>query len=292
MGDNSKRLFKILSTLILLLAVLEISTKSVYAQIVINEFLPAPSSGNLEWIEFYNTASSSADLSDYYFDDDTDFNSDSGSSSKVALSGLLSGQATCYWELSTYLNNNGDKPTLFKTDGSTVDTYIYTATQTDKSYSRIPDGGIWQVNIDPTKSSVKCIDLAPSPTPTPTPTPTVTPAPTTTSTPTPIATSTPTPTPTKTPTPIPTKTPTPSPTPSPTEDVSTSQEGIVLGIKEGDQSPTSQEASDSGEVKNNKLKTLIIPLILIFSGVVLIFTALFSLFKNRKVGYNEENGKE
>lgn len=134
-------------------------------QVVINEFLPAPSQGNSEWVEFY--ASESADLSDYYFDDDTDFNSDSGTSGKIALSGILSAKATCYWELPTYLNNNGDKPTLFKIDGTVVDTYSYSSTQTDKSYSRVPDGETWQVNVVPIKSSVKCIDLAPAPTPTP-----------------------------------------------------------------------------------------------------------------------------
>ena len=82
--------------------------------IVINEFLAKPSSQNSEWVEFYNPTSQTIDLSDYYFDDDTSFESDSGSSAIISLSGLLQSQQTCYWELPNYLNNTGDSPSLFK----------------------------------------------------------------------------------------------------------------------------------------------------------------------------------
>lgn len=170
-----------------------ISLKSAFADVVINEFVPNPGTGLAEWVEFYNTDSSTADLSDYFFDDDTSFDSDSGSSQKVALSGLLPSLQSCFWELSSYLNNNGDSPSLFKLDSATTDTYNYASSSAGLSYSRIPDGGAWQISQSPSKSSSKCIDLAPSPTPTPTSTP--------------ASTNTPTPTPT----PIPTKTPTPIP---------------------------------------------------------------------------------
>src|SRR3989344_2486217 len=154
--------------------------------VVINEFLPKPSTDNPEWVEFYNPTGSTVDLSDYFFDDDTDFDSDSGSSAKVSLSGLLPSQQTCYWELSSYLNNNGDSPSLFKIgQSSPVDTYTYTQADTDLSFSRIPDGGNWQTNQSPTKSANKCQDLAPQPTPTPTPTPTPKTIPTPAKSPTP-----------------------------------------------------------------------------------------------------------
>lgn len=159
-----------------------------HAAVVINEFLPAPSSGNKEWVEFYNPDSSTVDLSDYFFDDDTDFQSDAGSSAKIPVAGLLGSTSTCYWEMSTYLNNNGDTPTLFNTAGTTIDSYAYTKTTTDKSYARVPDGGEWQADQAPTKSPANCLDLAPTPTPTPTPSPTPTP----TATPTPTPTATPT----------------------------------------------------------------------------------------------------
>lgn len=162
-------------------------------EVLINEFLPNPSSESSEWVEFYNTSSTTIDLSNYYFDDDTNFDSDSGSSPKAALSGLLSSLQTCFWELSTYLNNNGDSPTIFKIGSSTsVDTYTYSSSSAGLSYARVPDGGNWIVSQQPTQSSTKCIDLAPSPTPTPSPTssptPTSAPAPTATKTPTPTST--------------------------------------------------------------------------------------------------------
>lgn len=289
MGDNSKRLFKILSTLILLLAVLEISTKSVYAQVVINEFQLSPN----QWIELYNKGDATVDVSGWIIDDN------GGTEKYVVSSGTsLLGKKCISFQSGNFNWNTSSADTVKLLDSSSnvIETYDYNSGPGDNvSIGKAVDGeggltiltGSSRDKLNSTGED--CLAPTPTPTATPTNTPTPTPTPTPsapTSTPTPF----PSPTPTKTPTPFPTRTP--SPTPSPTEDVSTSQEGIVLGIKEGDQSPTSQEASDSGEVKNNKLKTLIIPLILIFSGVVLIFTALFSLFKNRKVGYNEENGKE
>ncbi len=127
-------------------AALLIFPQRIFAALVINEFLPAPSSGNSEWVEFFNPDTSSEDLSNYYFDDDTNFDSDSGSSGKITLSGLLASSATCFLDLSTYLNNNGDIPTIFKLDGALIDSYQYASSSADKSYSRAPDGGSWQVN--------------------------------------------------------------------------------------------------------------------------------------------------
>jgi len=174
---------------------------NVFASLKINEIYPAPQSEEYEWIEIYNFSSSSADLSNYIFDDDSDFNSDSGSGTKISLSGILLNNSICYWKLSNYLNNTGDQPTLFNKDGDLIDTYSYKNAQIGKSYSRIPDGGEWQINVDPTKVSLSCFDLIPTPTSTLTPTPTLMPtiAPTSTPTVTPEVSSEPTKTPTSTP---------------------------------------------------------------------------------------------
>jgi len=158
------------------------------ADVLINEFIPNPGTGNLEWVEFYNTTNSTIDLSDYFFDDDSDFASDSGSSAKIALSGLLPSLHTCFWEMPSFLNNNGDSPTLFKMDTTIMDTYTYSSSSAGVSYMRMPDGGEWYFNQTPTKSPSKCIDLAP--TPTPTAAPTSTPIPTATKIPTPTLTPT------------------------------------------------------------------------------------------------------
>ncbi|BCX14683.1 MAG: hypothetical protein KatS3mg088_366 [Patescibacteria group bacterium] len=150
-------------------AVLFLSFSEVAAQVVINEFHP----NSPEWVEFYNSSSDVINLSDFWFDDDDNFVSDIGTSSKRRLSGLLSGGATCYLDLNSYLNDNGDKPTIFSLSGEIIDSYSYISSLGDKTYSRDPDGGEWaSAGMDPTKSLTNCLSLAtPTPTQTPTPTP-------------------------------------------------------------------------------------------------------------------------
>jgi hypothetical protein len=143
----------------------------IFAEVLINEFYPNPQTQEKEWVEFYNASSSSADLSNYVFDDDNDFYSDAESGAKIFLKGILAANSLCYWELDSYLNNNGDTPTLFKTDSKLVDTYSYKITQKGKSFSRVPDGGAWQENVEPSKTPINCLDLIPTPTLTSTPIP-------------------------------------------------------------------------------------------------------------------------
>lgn len=238
----------------------------VSAQVLINEFLPNSSQ---EWVEFYNAGSSTEDLSNYYFDDDTNFDSDAGSSAKIPLSGLLPTLSMCYLDLSTFLNNNGDFPTVFKIDKTQIDTYFYTTTTSDKSYSRVPDGGSWAMDQSPTKSIVRCSDSAPTPTPTPTPTdapastPIVTPSPTTTPTKTPV------PTPTKSPTPKPTKSATPTSSESPSEVLGTTTESSPDAI-----------VSPDGDAEKKKLPLL--PVVFIVSGVLMVGFAVYNLVRARK----------
>ena len=177
----------------------------IFAEVLINEFYPNPQTQEKEWVEFYNASSSSADLSNYVFDDDNDFYSDAGSGAKIFLKGILAANSLCYWELDSYLNNNGDTPTLFKTDSKLVDTYRYKTTQKGKSFSRVPNGGAWQENIEPSKTPINCLDLIPTPTLTSTPIPS------------PFFTLTPTPLQSPTPTLSPTFSLSPTQNPSPTE---------------------------------------------------------------------------
>lgn len=240
---------------------------SLSAQVVINEFLP---NAEPEWVEFYNTGRNIEDLSLYFFDDDNDFNSDEGSSTKIQLSGLLSPSQHCYKDLSTYLNNDKDTPTLFKNDGGIADTYSYATTTHNKSYSRVPDGGDWQFDQEPTKSSISCSSLAPAPTPTPTKTPTNTPTPTQT------------PTPTSKPTPTPTK----KITPTPTEKVTKSGENLVLGGKDeilG--SPTPSEENEKEESQNGTGKPILAGLFII-GGIGFIALAAGPFLKDYIKRYN------
>jgi hypothetical protein len=89
-------------------------TKTAFASLYINEIYPAPATDEYEWVEFYNQASISADLSDYIFDDDPDFDSDSGNGIKIPLLGILGQNSACYWKLSNYLNNSAIKQHYFK----------------------------------------------------------------------------------------------------------------------------------------------------------------------------------
>lgn len=194
--------------------------------VVINELLSHPSSGNPEWVEFYNP--DKIDISNYYIDDDESFTNDAGSRGKKQLVGLIaSTSAYPYIELSSFLDDdkNGDYVVLFDQNGNYVDKYKY-----DKDpglnviIGRSPDGtGEFQVlavssqggrNSSPQPTST----LTPTQTPIP-PSPTRTPTPTKSPTPTEAPSPTPTPkTPTPTRTPTPTKTPTPAksgPTPTP-----------------------------------------------------------------------------
>ena len=280
-----KRICPILLLLVLMLFLLP--SKVFAADILINEFIPNPGTGNSEWVEFYNTTNSTIDLSDYFFDDDTSFDSDSGSSAKIALSGLLSPLQTCFWEMSSFLNNNGDSPTLFKMGSSTpLDTYTYSSSSAEllPYYVRIPDGGEWNLNQTPSKSSNKCIDSAPTPTPTP--------VPTSTSTSSSQNSPTPTPTLTKTPTPKPSLIPTLKPPVSPTRTLDTdvlgeASESATMGAlnnPSASKSPKGKEIVLSSR-ENNIGKTLII------LGFVFILACaiLFSWpFIKKKIKRNEE----
>lgn len=177
--------------------------QSANAQIVINEFSPK----NPEWVEFFNQSANEINLESYYFDDDTDFNSDSGTSTKIKLQGILPVNSLCYLDLSTYLNDTGDNPTLFALNGDVLDTYQYASSSASLSYSRIPDGGTWQINTAFSKTTISCQDLY-VPTPTPTSTPTIEPTQSPTKTPSPTQPPTSKPTPTKSPSPKPTVLPT------------------------------------------------------------------------------------
>lgn len=156
----------------------------VYASnIKINEILVHPSSGNKEWVEFYNPEKT--DISKYWIDDDTDFTSDSGNSSKKSLKDLLGMDTNYpYIELSSSMfNNAGDHVVLFDESGTIIDQYEYTKDPgSDVSIGRSPDGSDNFVLL--TSATKGSANSAPQPTPTPKPTSTASTKSTTTSIPT------------------------------------------------------------------------------------------------------------
>jgi hypothetical protein len=186
MPAPGKILLRILFAFLIASSIFLFLPKTAFAQVVINEFVP---NATPEWVEFYN-AGSPVDLANCYFDDDNVLivngavqkGAPDPGSDPIQLSGILSPGNTCFLELASYLNNGTDTPSLFLNDGSLIDSYQYTSTEPDKSFTRVPDGGSWQASQTPSKSPNKCSDLVPSPAPT--------------SLPTLVSTSTPTPTPT------------------------------------------------------------------------------------------------
>lgn len=257
----------------------------------INEFLPHPGSGNKEWVEFYNP--DHVDLFSYYLDDDTDFSSDTGNSSKKSLSSInIDNQFYPYIEFSSFLNNSGDFVVLFSSNGEILDKYEYIEDRgQDISTGRSPDGnGDFTILSSATKGSP---NSPPAPTSTPIPTIVLTP----TKTPTPIRTPTSKPsaiskinhTPTKTPTTtIKTEIPSSRQVALIDEDaeVSTTSPTSILGISTESATPTPFKEKDSdikilGDVDS---KT---PLIILIAGVFFGACGILVYFIRRK--NNDEN---
>ena len=145
---------------------------------VINEFLAHPSSGDKEWVELY--VPEGVDVTNYWIDDDTDFTSDTGSSSKKQITSIVQGSDSRHvvFELSSSIfNNSGDTVALFASDGTLVDHYDYASDPgTDVAIGRTPDAtGDFQVLSFATRGSP---NSNPKPPDTPTPAPTDKPTPT------------------------------------------------------------------------------------------------------------------
>lgn len=149
--------------LVVILLAFLLFAKPVLASPFINEFMAHPSSGNTEWVEFYNP--DSLDLTSYFIDDDTSFASDSGSSSKKSLATTTTGIYPSI-DLSSMLNNSGDFVVLFDSSGNIIDQYQYTSDPgTDTTIGRSPDGGSWIILSSASKGSANGGASSPSPSP-------------------------------------------------------------------------------------------------------------------------------
>lgn len=122
------------------------------SDILVNEVMPRPSSGNPEWIELYNPTPQDIDISGAWIDDIAN----GGGSPKQIPSGTII-FAGGYWTMDTsrFFNNGGDDARLLMPDGATVvDSYSYGNSSVNKSWYRTPDGGAWSPTMGtPTKGS-------------------------------------------------------------------------------------------------------------------------------------------
>lgn len=110
-------------------------------QVLINEIAPSMSSG-LDWVELYNTTSSSLDVGYCTIDD---IANGGGSPYQIPANTII--PANGYWslDLGSYFNNTGDDVRFLKDDGiSVLDSRTYGSTGADLAWYRSPSGGAWQ----------------------------------------------------------------------------------------------------------------------------------------------------
>ena len=116
--------------------------------IKINEVLPDPDVAySSEWVELYNPTAQSIDLGGAVIDD----LANAGSAPYTIPAGTTIAPYG-YWVLdrTNYFNNAGDDVRLVAPDGVVVDTFTYTSSANDSSWTRMPDGGPWMTTMDPT----------------------------------------------------------------------------------------------------------------------------------------------
>jgi hypothetical protein len=119
----------------------------------VNEVLPAPPTGQPEWVELYNKTSKTIDIGLCNFDDEL------GGKAPVQIPGGTLIPPGGFWssgDLSAYFNNDGDSARFLAGDASTVlDSYTFGATASGYAWFRYPDGGTWAVS--PTSSPTRGI---------------------------------------------------------------------------------------------------------------------------------------
>lgn len=144
----------------------------------VNEFMPDPAQDwngdsaaddNDEWIEIYNANAFSVDLGGWKLDDVTDGGSDAYTipgGTNIAPNGFL-----IFYRADTdiALNNTNDDVRLLHSDNVVADLISYKTSQTNASWSRVPDGAnYFSLYCPPTPNASNC-SVAPTPTLTPTP---------------------------------------------------------------------------------------------------------------------------
>lgn len=152
--------------------------KLVLAQVVINEIMPAPSTGN-DWVELINQGDQSVNLTSWSVEDST-----SAMTTNPAISGqTLPSKGFLVVEVGNRLNNTGDSVKLKNQLGLVVDSFSYTQTTPDLSWARLPDGSGSFEQSPPSRGTMNQISTSsasPSPAPSPSPSSSPTPTPATT----------------------------------------------------------------------------------------------------------------
>ena len=133
---------------------------SANSQVVINELLPTPSSGN-DWIELFNSSEEDINISGWILDDE----GTSTNMLQVPQDTILPKKSYKLFYVSNRLNKSGD--TVYLKNGEIeVDRFEYSTTETDVSYGRYPDGGSDWGECTPTAESTNSnCEFPPEPSP-------------------------------------------------------------------------------------------------------------------------------
>jgi hypothetical protein len=120
--------------------------------VVINEYLPQPSSGQSEWVEIYNSADSMVSLEGWKLKENL---ATSPIDLKVfSTEDSIAPQAYLVVDISSKLNNSGDHLGLYDSTGQLIDQHSYNSSTVDHSIGRSPDGaGDWVTFTSPSKGS-------------------------------------------------------------------------------------------------------------------------------------------
>ncbi|MFC1711885.1 hypothetical protein ACFLZ1_04885 [Patescibacteria group bacterium] len=164
------KLTRFSSALISAFFLLFFQSKEVFASVLINEIYPNPVDSNEnEWVEFYNPEN--IDIKDWILEEKTS----TGNITQHRIGDNFTDNEV--FDVFTFsvskLNNDGDSVKIL--EGSSVkDEYVFVETVKASSFSRVPDGGAWQICDHPTKgesnnefcsSVLASLELSASPTP-------------------------------------------------------------------------------------------------------------------------------
>jgi hypothetical protein len=136
-------------------------TEKYYAQtsvIKMNEIYSRGTSTDPDWIELYNSSSSSVDISNYKI---YDSGGKGGTKDKKGFSSGTTIQGYGYYVVTTDgsaasdfgLSNSGEEVWLEDGTGTVIEDVVFPALESGQSYARVPDGGDWKTVTGTTKGA-------------------------------------------------------------------------------------------------------------------------------------------
>ncbi|MBP7461282.1 MAG: lamin tail domain-containing protein [Candidatus Delongbacteria bacterium] len=133
--------------------------------ILMNEVYSRGTSEAPDWVELYNPGSADIDISGYKI---YDSGGQSGSKPKKSIPAGTTIPAKGYYVMVTDtddesgfgLTTGGEWVWLENSSGQVIDSVLFASMEDTQSYSRIPDGGVWQITTIITRGSANAVEMA------------------------------------------------------------------------------------------------------------------------------------